>query len=909
LLDRHHERAMLDRLVAETRAGQSRVLVLRGEAGIGKTALLGYLSGVADGCRIARVAGVESEMELAFAGLHALCAPMLSRLGHLPVPQRDALNTAFGMSSGPPPDRFLVGLAVLSLLADAADEQPLVCIVDDAQWLDQVSVQTLTFVARRLLAERVGLVFALRESGDDHELNGLPELVIEGLAADDARRLLDATIPGALDARVRDRILSEADGNPLALLELPRERSAIAAAGGFGLPLETPLTSRIEQGFVRQLEPFPAGTRRLLLLAAAEPVGDVMLLWRAAERLGIEPDAAAPAEAAGLVEIGARVRFRHPLLRSAAYRAATAPERREVHRALADATDARVDPDRRAWHRARAAGRPDEAVAGELARSAGRAQARGGLSAAAAFLQRAAELTPDPAMRIERSLAAAQAKLDVADVASASDLLAAAELGPVNDLQRARLQRLGAQIVFASQRGRDAPPLLLEAARRLDPLDAAMARETYLEAFASAMFAGRLGAGPDEREVAKVARGSNQAPAPGAAGRLLGALVTRFTDGYAGSVAPLSQALRAFDEPDGGGEDRRWLWLACRLAQDLWDDELWHALATRGVRLARETGALNLLPNALNYLAALNVHSGAFSAAAALIDEVGSITQATGIPPLRYAEAMLIAARGDQAQTLAPLEWGKQNSTERGEGSAIGAAFWLTALLHNGHGHYGEALAAARQACEHEDVMYYGWALVELVEAGVRDGQPGEAVAALGRLSERTRASGTEWALGIEARCRGLLSGDEALYRESVERLARSRAAVELARSRLLYGEWLRRENRRVDAREQLRVAHEMFSRMGAEAFAERARRELSATGETVRKRTVETVDELTTQEAQIARLAAQGRTNPEIAALLFISPRTVEYHLYKVFPKLGISSRRELRRALPGAEDAAVPA
>ena len=909
LLDRNRERELLDRLVAETRAGRSRVLVLRGEAGIGKTALLGYLSGVADGCRIARVAGVESEMELAFAGLHALCVPMLGHLGQLPAPQRDALSTAFGLSAGPPPDRFLVGLAVLSLLADAAEEQPLVCIVDDAQWLDRVSVQTLAFVARRLLAERVGLVFALRESGGDHELQGLPELMIEGLAGDDARQLLDATIPGSLDARVRDRILGEAGGNPLALLELPRERSATAVAGGFGLPLETPLTSRIEQGFVRQLEPFPAATRRLLLLAAAEPVGDVTLLWRAAERLGIGPEAAAPAEDAGLVEIGAGVRFRHPLLRSAAYRAASAPERREVHRALADATDARADPDRRAWHRARAAGRPDEAVAGELERSAGRAQARGGLSAAAAFLQRAAELTPDPALRVERSLAAAQAKLDVADAASASDLLAAAELGPASDLQRARLQRLGAQIVFASQRGRDAPPLLLEAARQLVPLDTAMARETYLEAFAAAMFAGRLGTGPDERAVAKAARGPNQGPAFGAAGRLLGALVTRFTEGYAASVAPLAQALGAFDQPDGGGEDRRWLWLACRLSQDLWDDELWHALATRGVRLARETGALNLLPNALNYLAALNVHSGAFATAAVLVDEVDSITSATGLPPLKYAAAMLAAARGDQAQTLTLLEWGRQNSTERGEGSAIGAACWLTALLHNGHGHYDEALAAARQAGEHEDVMYYGWALVELVEAGVRGGQPDEAGAALGRLSERTRASGTEWALGIEARGRALLTDDEALYRESVERLARSRAALELARSRLLYGEWLRRENRRLDAREQLRAAHELFGRMGAEAFAERARRELSATGETVRKRSVETVDELTTQEAQIARLAAQGRTNPEIAALLFISPRTVEYHLYKVFPKLGISSRRELRRALPGTEDAAVPA
>ncbi|HEY1713503.1 MAG TPA: AAA family ATPase [Solirubrobacteraceae bacterium] len=907
MLDRVRECDVLDRLVAGVRAGQSRVLVLRGEAGVGKTALLDYLSDAAKGCRIARAAGVESEMELAFAGLHALCAPMLGRLGQLPSPQREALRTAFGLSTGPPPDRFLVGLAILSLLADAAEEAPLVCVIDDAHWLDQVSAQTLAFVARRLLAERVGLVFALRESGGRQELEALPELVLEGLGPADARRLLDAAIPGPIDARVRDRILGEAGGNPLALLELPRGRKPIALAGGFGFAVEMPLTSRIEQGFVDRLESFSPDTRRLLLLAAAEPVGDVTLLWRAAERLGIEPEVAAPAQAAGLLQIGAHVRFRHPLVRSAAYGAAPAPERREVHRALAEATDASLDPDRRAWHRARAANGPDEAVAGELERSADRAQARGGLSAAASFLQRAAELTPDPAMRVERSLAAAEARLDIADTASASDLLAAAELGPVDELQRARLERLRAQITFASGRGRDAPPLLLAAARRLDSLDATMARETYLEAIASAMFAGRLGTGPDEREVAEAARTSNEVQARGPADLLLDALVTRFIDGYKAGVEPLSRALRAFDDPDGGGVDQRWLWLACRLAQDLWDDELWHRLSTRGVRVARETGALHLLPNALNYLAALNVHSGAFATAAGQMDEVDAITQATGLPPLKYAAATLAAARGDEEPDL--FEWGWRNLMERGEGSGIGIWWWLTALRHNGHGRYGEAYAAARQACEREDVIAYGWALVELIEAGIRSGRSDDVVAALERLTERTQASGTEWALGIEARCRGLLSGDESLYAESVERLARSRAVVELARSRLLYGEWLRRESRRVDAREQLRAAHEMFSSMGAEGFAERARRELAATGETVRKRTVETLDELTTQESQVARLAAVGHTNPEIGAQLFISPRTVEYHLRKVFTKLGISSRKELRRALPNVERAAVPA
>jgi DNA-binding CsgD family transcriptional regulator len=657
------------------------------------------------------------------------------------------------------------------------------------------------------------------------------------------------------------------------------------------------------------LEAFSPETRLLLLLAAAEPVGDVTLLWRAADRLGIGAGAAGAAEAAGLVEIGARVRFRHPLVRSAAYRAAPVLERRQVHRALAEATDARLDPDRRAWHRARAADGPDEAVAGELERSAERAQARGGLAAASAFLQRAAELTPDPAKRVDRALAAAEAKLELADTASASELLAAAELGPLSGLQRARLERLGAEIVFTGQRGRAAPPLLMAAARRLEPLDPEMARETYLEAIASAMFAGRLATGPDEPEVAEAARASSQGPAVGVAAQLLDALVTRYIEGYAAGVVPLSRALRGFSGPECGESERRWLWLACRLAQDLWDDELWHALATRGVRLARETGALHLLPNASNYLAVLNVHSGAFATAAELVDEVDALTQATGLPPLKYGAIRLAAARGDDAQVQAIAEVPLRGALTRGEGSAVGALAGFTAFLHNSHGRYGQALAAAQEACRHEDPIFYGWALVELIEAGVRSGEPAVAVEALDRLSERTHAAGTEWALGIEARCRGLLSEDETSYQESVERLARSRAVLELGRSRLVYGEWLRRENRRVDAREQLRAAHELFSGMGAEAFAERARRELAATGETVRKRTVETLDELTTQEAQVARLAADGRTNPEIGAELFISPRTVEYHLRKVFTKLGISSRKELRTVLPKAEHSAAPA
>jgi DNA-binding CsgD family transcriptional regulator len=902
LLGRAAECAQLDGLIDGVRRGESRSLVLRGEAGIGKTALLQYLVESAPDLTVHRAVGVESEMELAFASLHQLCGPMLDRLDTLPAPQRQALEIVFGLSAGAAPDRFLVGLAVLSLLSEVAEERPLLCVADDAQWLDQASALTLAFVARRLLAEPIGIVFAARDPVV--ELQHLPELGVHGLRHGDAQALLDSTVRFQLDAQVRDRIIAETRGNPLALLELPQGLTATQLAGGFGLLGAQALTGRIEERFVHRLEALPDETRRLLLVAAAEPLGDPLLLWRAADRLGIASAAVEDAEAQGLLEIGERVRFRHPLSRSAVYRSAALPERRAVHQALAEATDPDTDPDRRAWHRAHAAVGVDEDVAGELERSADRAQARGGVAAAAAFLARAAELTPDPARRGRRALAAAQAKLDAAAADAALDLLATAELAPLDELDRARLERLRAEIAFARTRGSDAPALLLHAARRLELLDAAMARETHLEAIAAAMFAGRLGDRPSVREAAEAARAAPAAPQPRATDFLLDALATRFTDGYAAGVPPLRTALAEFRRVDElTARDARWMWLACRLAQDLWDDELWHVLATRGLQAARETGALTALAMAATYRASLHVHAGAFDAASSLIAEADTITQATGIAPLKYASLMLAAWRGDETAGLALIADGRLEATARGEGMGLGVLEWATALLYNGRGRYAEALAAATRGCEHDDVGLYTWSLVELIEAGVRSGATDASSAALDRLSERTQASGTDWALGIEAGARALLSdgdGADALHREAIERLARSRGVTHLARARLHYGEWLRREHRRVDAREQLRAAHEMFNAMGAEAFAERARGELLATGETVRKRTVETRDELTAQEAQIARLARNGRTNPEIGAQLFISPRTVEWHLRHVFTKLGIRSRRELLDALP---------
>jgi DNA-binding CsgD family transcriptional regulator/tetratricopeptide (TPR) repeat protein len=915
LAGRSAECATLDRLLVAARAGQSQVLVLRGEAGFGKTALLEYLSERAAGCSLARAAGVESEMELAFAGLQQLCAPMLDRLEQLPGPQRDALGTAFGLRTGEPPDRFLVGLAVLSLLAEVAEEEPpLVCLVDDAQWLDRVSAQTLAFVARRLLAERVGLVFAVRAVSDEHEFAGLPEQVVGGLSDGDARALLDSEIAGRLDERVRDRIVAETRGNPLALLELPRGLTPAELAGGFALPDASPLASQIEESFLRQLQPLPVETRRLLITAAAEPVGDVTLLWRAVERLGIGADAAAPAEAAGLIEFGARVRFRHPLLRSAAYRAAGVSDLQEVHRALADVTDPDLDPDRRAWHRAHAAVGPDEEVAAELERSAGRAQARGGLAAAAAFLERATMLTIEPAHRAQRALVAAQAKHQAGAPDAALELLATAKAGPLDELGRARVELLRAQIAFAVSHGGDVPALLVRAAKQLEPLEVTLARETYLDALSAAMLAGRLASGYGLLEVAQAARA---APAPLQTPRgpdlLLDGLALVITVGYRAGVPTLKRALTAFrGDHVTTEEELRWLWFAGQTALELWDDEAWEVFATRQVQVAREVGALPVLALALNSRIGVHMGAGEFTAAEALLLELEAIVEATGSQFTPYVGLALAALQGREAEVSRLTETTMREVLSRGEGLGLAVIQWSAAVLYNGLGHYAKAVAATLPASElPRELWFSSYGSVELVEAAVRSGDRDVAARALGVISETTSPSGTEFALGMEARSRALLSeGDDAegLYRNAIERLGHTRIHVELARAHLLYGEWLRRERRRLDAREHLRTAHDQFIAMGMAAFGERAARELRATGETARRRSVETSGQLTAQEAQIARLARDGLSNPEIGARLFISPRTVEYHLHKVFTKLRIGSRIQLDGALPSEPRLAQP-
>jgi DNA-binding CsgD family transcriptional regulator len=910
LLGRLPERAALGQLLEGAQVGCSGVLVLRGEPGVGKTALLEHAIESAAGLRVVRVAGVESEMELAFAALQQLCAPMLDRLEGLPEPQREALSVAFGLAAGAAPDRFLVGLAALSLLSEVAEQQPLLCVVDDAHWLDRASAQALGFVARRLLAEPVALVVATREPGG--EFGGLPELLVRGLGEGDARELLASAVSGPLDERVRDRIIAETRGNPLALLELPRGVTPAELVSGFGVPETAGLTSRIEDSFRRRLAELPTGTRRLLLVAATEPAGEPALVWKAAERLGIGAAALVPAADAGLLTIGERVTFRHPLVRSAAYRAAPPPDRRAAHAALAAATDPQADPDRRAWHRAQATLGPDEDVAADLERSAGRAQARGGLAAAAAFLQRAVSLTVDPARRAERAVAAAQATCQAGAFGKALGLLAITEVGPPDPFRRARTDLLRGQIAFASGRGSDAPPLLLKAARELEPLDARLARDAYLDAVAAMLFAGRLATGGGMREVAEAARAAPPPPGPPRApDLLLDGLALLVTEGYPAGVPVLRRAVTTFRGADCSREEGlRWLWLACHAAWMVWDYDSWDALTDRQVTLARDAGALITLPIAFNMRSGAHVFAGEFTKGASMVAQAESVTEATGSSIAPYGAVALAVFRGRKAQAAELIQTTTNDAERRGEGGALSFMDWAAAMLCNSLGRYEEALAAAQRASEDfPAIIFASWAFAELIEAAARSAVPERAAGALQRLSGIAHACGTDWALGIETRSRALVSGGEAaesLYREAIDRLGRACLRVDLARAHLVYGEWLRRRRRRCDARNQLGSAYEIFDSAGAAAFAERARIELRASGGQARERTTVTPDTLTAQEALIARLAGDGASNPEIAAQLFISRATVAYHLRKVFTKLGVSSRIQLAPTLAARQDTA---
>jgi DNA-binding CsgD family transcriptional regulator len=899
LLGREGERERLGKLLRGAREEPGAVLVLEGEAGVGKTRLLEYAAETAADFRTVRIAGVEGEMELPFAAVQQLVAPFAELIERLPDPQREALDVAFGLSRGPAPDRFLVGLATVGILAAAAGDQPLLALVDDAQWLDDSSAQALAFVARRLAAERIVLLFATR--GPDDLLDGLPKLEVEPLGLLDSRALLESALPTRLDEHVLDRIVLETRGNPLALLELPRGLTPAELAGGFGLPVTKTMPANIEESFTRRLAVLPEDARRFLLLAAADSVGDPSLLWRAAQGLGIAESVVGTLEAEGFLELGPRAVFRHPLVRSAVYGDAAARERSAAHRALAQATDPRIDPDRRAWHLGQAASVPDEDVAAALEHSAGRAQARGGFAASAAFLARAADLTPDPRRRSQRLLAAAGARRDAGDLDGALGLLAGVHLGALDELGAGRVRLLEAQIALEQRRGFDAGRLFLGAASRIQEIDPALARDTYLEALGGVL-TNDVAVDGGALVVAAAARAAPPPPGePGCAELLLHAYANRLIDGYAEAAPLYEKTLRLVLDPDSSTDDEVGRRLSLSSARDqnvlsleLWDESALHILAERQVRLAREAGALGHLQYALSFLARSQMLAGDLAAAAVVLEEAALVAEATGNPILVNAPVILAAWRGAEPEAAGFIDANSEEAIRRRWTSND----YARAVLYNGLGRYEEARDAAWKAMEPDPIGYGTLLVPELAEAASRSGDRALLEYAVDWLAERTAAIGSGWVNGIEARARALSSesvGAEDLFRHSIEQLSGTRLRLEVARSRLLYGEWLRRSRRRVDAREQLRRAFEDFTGIGAGAFADRAERELLATGGRARRRTAETDDELTPQETQIARLAADELSNREIAGRLFISPSTVEYHLRKVFRKLGVRSRTQL--------------
>jgi DNA-binding CsgD family transcriptional regulator len=906
LLGRMHECAVLDRLLGAGRAGHGGSLVVHGEPGIGKTALLEYAVSAATDFQVLRSTGHEAEVELPFAAMHQMCSPDPSVLEVLPEAQRIALQVATGQLLGPAPDRLLVGLAALSMTSQLAAGRPLLCVVDDTQWLDRESARAFAFVARRLTDEPIVLVFGSRVVTP--EVRGLPELSIEGLGETAALTLLRSVLPDRVDDRVLERFVAEAHGNPLALIELPRDLTPAQLAGGFGAPVTAPLTGRIEAGFQRRLKKLPPASRRLLLVAAAEPTGDPVLVWRAAEQLGVEESAVAAIEAEGLLDLATRIVFRHPLVRSAVYTAATPEQRRAVHRALGEATDAAVDPDRRAWHLAQATPRPDDAVADDLELSAGRARARGGLAAAAAFLQRAAELTVDPSRRASRALSAAESKRQAGALDEALTLANLAQQGPLDDFGQAQVQVLRARVAFASDRGSEAPPLLLDAARRLEVHDPALARETYLDALTATLFAGGLATVCGPADVAKAAL---SAPRAGSGARasdlLLEGLALLIAEGSAAGTGPLRKALQAFrgDAVDAR-ESLRWMWLAGRAAVLIWDYESWDALTARQIEVAREEGALTVLPLTLSTRAGVHLVAGELATAASLVEQVAAVADATDVRTAPYAAVMVAALRGHSAEAEELIRTTTEDFRTRGEGMGITGLRWSSALLYNGIGRYQDAFEAAAVAFEDPFGIWFSpWATVEYIEAAARTGRVEAATLGLERLTTATSAAGTAWGSAVEDRCRALVSEGtvaEGLYRAAIDSLASTVLRLDLARTRLLYGEWLRRERRNLEAREQLSAAHQMFGDFGIDGFAERARIELRAVGGRTRKPAAADTNALTPQEGQISRLVAQGLTNLEIAGQLFLSPSTVEYHLHKVFRKLGVKTRTQLaRHALQG--------
>ncbi|MFI1016062.1 AAA family ATPase [Streptomyces sp. NPDC020965] len=897
LTGRARECATLDRLIDELTAGHGGCVVISGGAGTGKSALLGYARSV-PGVRILRAECAEFEMGLAFAALHQLCGPLLAGIAASPSSWRAEMGAAFGLRDGATPDGLRVGRAFLDLLRNTADGTPLLCAVDDAQWMDPASAQALAFAARRVGDEPIALVLAARDPAGHPELRGLPRLPLAGPAEADARSLLMGRSRVPLDPLVRERVLDEARGNPLVPLEPP---GAGEPAGGFTRPDASAAPAVIESRVRAGLAGLPDRTRLLLLVAAAEPTGDLPLLLRAAAELGVGTGAARPAEEAGLVALGNRVRFHHPLVRSTIYRSAPPDQRRAVHRALARALDRESDGDRRAWHLARSAIGPDEATADAMHRSAGRARARGGAAAAAVFLAEAARLTPQPGLRAERALSAAAAKHEAGAIDEALELLSVSRTGPLGPRELAQTRILHARIAFDRSRDDAAVDRLLDAAGAMVAVDLQVARDSLLDALAAVVLVGRFARSArlsDVAEAARVMLGDDTPARP--RDLLLDALTTRTTKDFAAAVPLLRRAVDADRAPgDGAHLSTGELWLAYCAATDLWEEGPWFALTERQLTNCRAAGALTLLPVALGHRALAHVHAGQFDDASALVAEAHAVAEGIGVPGPDHIEVTVAAWRGEEARTLELAELARIGARDRGEGRFVTAVEYAQAVLFNGLGRYDAALEALHLACRLDEMGFHAWILTEFVEAAARSGDREIAAEALRRLVERAERAGTDWASGAALRSRALLAEGplaEECYREAIARLDRTRGVVHAARARLVYGEWLRREGRRREARTVLRDAHTRLSVLGAGAFAARAARELDSTGERPRGRKGPLPVGLTAQECRIARLVAAGATSKEVGTRLFLSPRTIDAHLRNIFRKLGVTSRRQLR-------------
>lgn len=906
-MDREDERATLDALLQGARAGLSGATVLRGEPGIGKTALLGYAAKAADGLEVVHVVGVEAESGFAFAALHRLLVPFLDRLERVPRSQRSALEVACGLADGDAADVMLVGLGALSLLAEAAADRPLLLCVDDAQWIDPESLDVFAFLGRRVHAEGIVVLFAVRDGASAGTgVDGLPTVQVEGLDRVSAIELLRSVHTGELDSGVADQVVMSMAGNPLALTDLGRELASYGLAGGVVLPETVPVRGRLEAHYLDQVRALPPSTQVWLLLAAAEPSGDVGYLTAASRTLGLPDDASHEAEVAGVVVVRQRVEFRHPLVRSAVYSGATSPERRGAHRALATAMTRVGDDDRRVWHRAAGAAGPDEDVADTLEGAATQARTRGGFAASSRFLARAAELSVDAAARSRRLLGAAEASLTAGVPIQARALLDQIGPGPFDaSIEGRRLLLLADLDITLGEEGAfaTAPVRCLEAARAFADHDAERARQAVHQACRAVTTCEHLLPMPLSDIAQAVVDRWGDDDGPVAHRTTLAAFSRIVLEGYVEAVPDVRRAIAALTSPAASDDELlAHVSLGTTLCTVTWAFDQRTRFQERAAATARRLGALRDLDIILFVQSMGATDVGDLRGAEEHLVEGHQLRATLGTTPEMieiYRHPELLAWQASRDGLKEELAGMIEASRWLGIGATVTIAHHALTILHLGQGRYAEAAAAARAAI---DTGWYGMevrGLPNLVEAATRAGEPDVAEQALHDLGIRARAAGGPLALGIHARSAALVASDgdaEALYRAAIEQLARSSARNELARAHLVFGEWLRRRRRRADARDELRAAHAIFADMGATAFTERARSELAATGERARRRSVETANDLTPQESQIARLAAGGDTNAEIAARLFISARTVDYHLRKVYRKLGVGSRRDLR-------------